>query len=322
MPRISVVIPVYNTERYLEEAIRSIMEQTFADIEIIIIDDGSTDNSLAIAQALAREDDRIVVYSQQNKGQSEARNHGLRKAQGEYVYFMDSDDKLAPPALATCYERLVTDQLEIVFFNAAIQQDDAEISIPFDYQRPPIDDKAVFTGPSLVEYLIDRDAYRCSVCLYVAKKSTIDRINLSFYPGIIHEDELFSALLFFEVERMGYINQEFFYRRVRAGSTMLSKFSMKNIQGYFTVARKLTEYARDARPEVDSVTVKLLRYLLNPAVYNASTLSLADRMTVYRMLRSHQFSRYITPKNLMVLAIPQLITLKGVFKRYLTAKNK
>lgn len=321
MPRISVVIPVYNTELYLEEAIRSIMEQTFTDIEIIIIDDGSTDNSLSIANTLAEEDNRVSVHSQENKGQSEARNHGLSKVQGDYVYFMDSDDRLAPAALATCYERLEADDLEIVFFNAAIQQDDASVRIAFDYERPPIDDKKVFTGTSLVEYLIDRDCYRCSVCLYVAKKSTIDRIGLSFYPRIIHEDELYTALLFFEAQRMGYINQEFFYRRVRAGSTMLSKFSMKNMHGYFTVARELSEYSRRADSQLTGVVRKLLHYLLSPAVYNASTLPFADRLAVFGMLKNYEFTRYIKPKNLTVLAIPQLITLKGFFKRFLTATN-
>lgn len=321
MPRISVVIPVYNTESYLEEAVRSIMEQTYTDIEIIIIDDGSTDNSLSIAHSLAREDSRISVYSQENQGQSVARNHGLSKAGGDYVYFMDSDDRLAPTTFATCHERLVRDQLEIVFFNASIQQDDANVRIAFDYERPPIDDNKVFTGCSLVDYLIGRDSYRCSVCLYIAKKSTIERAGLSFYPGIIHEDELFSAILFFKAQRMGYINQEFFYRRVRAGSTMLSKFSMKNINGYFTVAKKLSEYAREAPPEVSAIIVKLIGYFLNPAVYNASTLPFAARVSVFRMLKKYEFLRLIRPKNLLVLALPQLISIKGFFKAFLTTTN-
>ena len=89
MPKVSVILPVYNVEAYLDEALYSLEKQTLKDIEIIAVNDGSTDNSLSILDKHALTDKRISIYSQKNKGLSGARNTGLNLCQGEYVYFMD-----------------------------------------------------------------------------------------------------------------------------------------------------------------------------------------------------------------------------------------
>lgn len=103
---VSIIIPVYNTEEFVEEAVRSIMNQTLQDIEIIIINDGSTDNSLSIIRKLANEDDRIQIYSRENKGLSATRNQGIYLAKGKYLYFMDSDDYLEPDALESWFSQM------------------------------------------------------------------------------------------------------------------------------------------------------------------------------------------------------------------------
>ena len=92
MPKISVIIPVYNVEKYLPQALESVINQTFSDLEIICVNDGSTDNSLKILEEYAQKDERIIVFSQKNQGVSSARNKGLDNAQGEYIMFLDPDD--------------------------------------------------------------------------------------------------------------------------------------------------------------------------------------------------------------------------------------
>ena len=104
-PKVSVIIPVYNTEAYVEQTLRSIMGQTLRDIELIVINDGSTDGSLSALERIATGDDRIRLYTQPNKGLSQTRNAGIDRARGEFIYFMDSDDLLEPDALERCYER-------------------------------------------------------------------------------------------------------------------------------------------------------------------------------------------------------------------------
>ena len=103
--KVSVVIPVYNTEKYVREAVESIMNQTLRELEIIIINDGSTDNSLQVVEELAAADSRIQVYSQTNQGLSMARNAGITHAHGRYIYFMDSDDLLEKDAITNAKKK-------------------------------------------------------------------------------------------------------------------------------------------------------------------------------------------------------------------------
>lgn len=100
MAEVSVVIPAYNAERYLEETVRSVLAQTYQDFEIIIVDDGSKDGTVALANRLAKEDPRITVLrNPRNQGVAETRNHGIRQATGTYIALLDSDDVWAPAKL-------------------------------------------------------------------------------------------------------------------------------------------------------------------------------------------------------------------------------
>src|SRR5205085_2446307 len=103
MPRVSVVVPIYNVEHYLEECLESLAAQTFQDLEVVMVDDGSTDGSAAIAEAFAARDPRFKLMTRPNGGLSAARNTGLEAATGEFLAFVDSDDVVAPDA----YEKLV-----------------------------------------------------------------------------------------------------------------------------------------------------------------------------------------------------------------------
>ena len=107
-PRISVIVPVYNVEAYLEQCINSIQNQTLREIEIILVDDGSLDNCPQICDKYAESDERIHVIHQNNKGVSAARNTGLRLARGEYIAFVDSDDQVAPEYLAILLKHMVS----------------------------------------------------------------------------------------------------------------------------------------------------------------------------------------------------------------------
>ena len=119
-PKVSVIIPVYNTEEYIGETLNSIINQTLKDIEIIVINDGSTDNSLRIINEYAQRDSRITVFTQANQGLSLTRNKGIIEARGEYIYFMDSDDLLENDALNSCYKHSTKGHLDFLFFDAEI----------------------------------------------------------------------------------------------------------------------------------------------------------------------------------------------------------
>ena len=114
---ISVIIPIYNTEQYLKECLDSVCSQSYKDIEIICINDGSTDNSEEITRSYAQQDKRIKLISQKNQGLSITRNNGVSQAQGEYLFFLDSDDTIEQNAIETLYNRAERTQADIVICN-------------------------------------------------------------------------------------------------------------------------------------------------------------------------------------------------------------
>ncbi len=116
MVKVSVVVPVYNVEKYIKQCIESLLNQTLKDIEIICVDDGSTDNSLHILNELTQKDSRIKIFTQQNKGAGAARNLGISKANGEYLYFLDSDDFTDINLLKEAYEKIKANNAQICIF--------------------------------------------------------------------------------------------------------------------------------------------------------------------------------------------------------------
>ncbi len=116
IPKVSIIIPVYNVEKYLKECLNSVVNQTLKEIEIICVDDGSTDNSLSILEEYAKKDNRINLLKQENSGAGAARNKGLDSARGEYIYFLDSDDFLELNAIEILYNQIAKNQADICFF--------------------------------------------------------------------------------------------------------------------------------------------------------------------------------------------------------------
>ena len=118
MPKVSVVLPIYNVAPYLDEAFQSVLSQSLTDIEVIAVNDGSTDNSQEVIERYASQDSRILALSQENQGLSGARNTALRHATGEYIYMMDSDDILSnPDAIRICYKYAKQNKAVFIFFD-------------------------------------------------------------------------------------------------------------------------------------------------------------------------------------------------------------
>lgn len=314
-PRVSVIIPVYNTEAYVEEAVRSIMNQTMKDIQIIIIDDGSTDNSSSIIAEISEGDSRISIYSQNNCGPSLTRNRGIEYALGEYIYFMDSDDVLDPNALETCYMLAIERNLDFVFFDSVSFSEEGIASSDSTYFRSFLfDEDKVYTGLDMLNQMLDSNIYRASACLNLINHKFLKKYKLRFFPGIIHEDELFTVQLYLFADRVSCIKETFYKRRLRSESIMTKKFSTPNIEGYLTVVGELKLLSKKEvtfRATLD----RLISYILNPAIYNSKELSLIHRLKVFVFCIDHQLVQYLEIKNIFVLLFPFLVTLKGILKR-------
>lgn len=298
-PKVSVIIPLYNTQDYIRPTLESVAGQTLRDIEIIVVDDGSTDGSLQIVREAASADSRIRVFSQANQGQSVARNTGLEQAKGRYVYFMDSDDLLDAGALECCYRKCEENTLDLVLFDADIFGDEGCFDAAYYHRTDGLEDK-IYTGEELLRGLMARYAHRASVCLNFIRREYLSRTGLKFYPGIVHEDELFTFLCYIRAEKAGIIPEAFFKRRFRGNSTMTARVSMRNIRGYFTVAGQLQLFAREETPGRKELVDTFLRRMINPAVGKAYELPLPQRLSVaWKVVR--KYSRYVRPRTLAIL---------------------
>lgn len=206
---ISIIVPVYNVEAYLVECLDSLLSQTGVELEIILVDDGSTDGSLAICQAYAERYRNIKLISQTNQGQSVARNIGLEQAEGEYIFFIDSDDYLTEPgALAHALTTLETEQADIVIFSYRLIYPRKSVDRVFKHE--------VIDGKTALVYQLTN---RILVTVW-AKMFRKDILKGCRFPvGKISEDQLFSYLSFKNSCKIVILNQIYYAYRRWYGST-------------------------------------------------------------------------------------------------------
>ncbi|WP_303860806.1 glycosyltransferase [Alkalibaculum bacchi] len=269
---ISVIMPIYNTQSYIREALESILNQSKKNIELIAINDGSTDKSGDIAKEYANTYSNILYLEQVNKGQGAARNVGLKNARGKYVYFMDSDDILENSALQVLYDQCQGYDLDMIIFDGESFYDENYISEDkksFKYTRNKVYG-GVYNGAVLLDELINNRDYYVSPCLYMFKKEIVMQKGLYFPEGIIHEDELFSFQLYLYANKVKHISAVFFKRRIRGNSTMTSNNYARSFQGYSQCLLELMDkqeiYKKDYRGDLGLVEIiikKELRKLYN-----------------------------------------------------------
>ncbi len=313
-PVVSVIMPVYNTDSFLYEAISSVLNQTFKDLEFIVVNDGSTDNSLGIIKEFEKSDSRVILVDQQNSGSSIARQRALEMAKGEYLYFMDSDDILESEALEICYDRAVKDSLDMVFFDAISFSDDPSLNAQdFHYNRKGVVGSEVFNGVVLMDFLLERDLFRVAPWMHFFRREIVVSNNIQFYPGIVHEDELFFSRIYFYASRVGYIPKDLFKRRLRANSTMTASFSLKRVNSYFTIVSEFEKAAKDSmllRP----VVRKLISNILSGVAYQAGTLKLKTRLYVLGYILRRGYLGIVKIKSITVLLFPKIIWIKSKLK--------
>lgn len=296
MPKVSVIIPIYNTAAYLREALDSICKQTLKELEIILINDGSTDESQSIIEEYAKNDARIQWHVQPNQGLSVARNQGLLHATGKYIYFMDSDDILAAQALQHCYDLCEKEDLDFAFFDAEplIESDNAR-DIP-RYDRKDKIDESTRTGIEMLEYELDNHLFLTPVWLCVVKRSFLNRCFSCFHPGIIHEDHTFAMHIYLNAQKTSYIPESFFKRRIRPNSIMTNRFGMRNIEGYTTVCTQIRTLGKQ-HPEWKAVISKYLSYTLNDVIWAGHRMTFLEKVETACRFKRLKLGKYIKFRN-------------------------
>lgn len=252
---VSIIIPAYNVECYIEEALDSIQRQTRLPDEVIIIDDGSTDGTL---ERLKNYEFKIAhkIISKKNQGQGIARNIGIEKASGDYIYFFDADDILTPNFIESLHKILSEHNFPSIFlfsgksfYDGGAQATDFEVSYLRGFEGYFPNSESFF--PNIME----KPNWSCSPCLYVSQRSLWTEKHLRFKANYHEDEEIFYPLLF---ACRDYVVSDtiYFLRRIRPNSTMTSRRSNKHIVGIKQTADTLVELKKSHKD-------KLSRFLIN-----------------------------------------------------------
>lgn len=296
MIKVSIILPIYNVDQYLEETFDSLIHQTLHEIEIIAVNDGSTDQSEAIIKKYMQKDSRISYYYQNNQGQSVARNLALQHATGKYIYMMDSDDILEDPnALQICFEYAEKHKADFIFFDGDIIKEEKAGHLFWNYKRTQLfEEDKQYDGNDLLNLMLDKRKHNCVVWLLLINHDYLRRIGLSFYPGIIHEDELFTTKLTLQSKNIFCLKRSFVKHRVRSASTMGKRYSKRNINCYLTVIDELFKYQDSA------IIRKFSRYTLSKVFHTGHQIPFKEKLSVYwRAIRSG-YIKYIGIKSSLV----------------------
>ena len=230
---ISVIVPVYNVEEYLEECLNSIQHQTYTDIEVILVNDGSTDASKEICERYCQQDPRFHLINQENKGLSGARNRGMTESKGEFITFVDSDDVIKDDMLEQLLKHMTSEEMDIV--ECWYTNDKKEIETP-----APENVKIIFQGnakEALVS-LCEDNIVRLNAVAKLYRREVI--LNFPFLEGLFYEDVYGGMGILKHIHKIVKIDYTGYYYRVRSGSIMNREFSLKNLD-LFAICDKVEQ---------------------------------------------------------------------------------
>ena len=275
MTKVSVIMPVYNVEKYLDESVRSVLEQSLTDIELICVDDCSPDRCPEMLDEYARRDSRVkVIHNRENRRQGFARNRGIEKACGKYLYFLDSDDMIEGTALEELYELAERDSLDAVFFDARNHfesEEMREVYTPEISMRKGEYEDRVYTGKELFETFMKNREWTCYPQRIFWKRDFIDENGIRYLEDIEHEDEFFAFAGILLAERTRYVRRDWFILRIRPNSVMTTPPTDRNYHGYlmnmyymcdFVMKHGIHSFAADANISRMHERVNYFRELL------------------------------------------------------------
>lgn len=235
-PDVSVVIPVYNAEQYLADTLNSVLNQSDIALEVICVDDGSTDASGRLIRELAQNDERIRYLPQENQGPGAARNYGIRVASGKYIVFIDADDNWQGDQLAKLFQIAQVNNLQLLTFGIEGFIDgtatNRKTALLKTY-RPRKDIQTTKPGTEILATWVKTRDYQASPCLYLVNLSWLKREHIQFTTGYYHEDNAFTFALLMRAQRIRCLALPFYQRRIRDASIMTSQSALSSFLGYF-----------------------------------------------------------------------------------------
>lgn len=296
--KVSIIIPVYNTEKYLEECIESVITQTYKDLEIILVDDGATDSSPEICEYYAKKDSRIQVIHKENGGLSDARNTGIRNCNGDYVMFLDSDDYWDDEQLLKkLIEQLQKRPVDVLNFRYKKYMEDEQNYISC---LESFDDMTGNSKEDILEQMLDHGLYISSACNKVLNADFLKKNQLYFRKGITSEDIDWCARVLVSCRSLWYMNEEVYVYRQREHSishslTYKNIYDLShNIKECIKIGRGISKDSRFYRLYHDFVAYQYGTLLLsNNLVADLRVKKIMEEMRQYQWLLKYHRNKKI-----------------------------
>lgn len=240
--KFSIILPIYKVEKYLRPCVDSILNQTFKDFEVILVDDGSPDSSPLICDEYAQKDARVQVIHKENGGLSDARNVGLKHASGEYIFFIDSDDYLIDDNVLLRISQKLKCNPDVVAFKA-IKWFETNGELSHTTTDLSVSDDRLTACEKYIE-LIDKDSYSNSAWSKVIKRTLLVENNIEFEKGLLGEDNDWYYKVIGVLSSLELIDEPLYVYRQRAGS-ITKTYKNKNLEHLLWIIAKWTNYVND-----------------------------------------------------------------------------
>ena len=265
--KISVIIPVYRVEEYLEQCVRSVLDQTMPDFEIILVDDGSPDRCPQLCDELALQDTRIKVIHKQNGGLSSARNEGMKIASGEFLFFLDSDDFIHPQTLEVLLKIAEEENSDISCCN---YQTTGERSVSYSQIKSPVS-RITFTNEEALEKMYDQSLGMTVIaCAKLYRRELFEGIQ--FPEGCLHEDEFTTYKVYYRAKRISYTDQKLYYYYQNPESIMHVSYKLKRLDALRALKERLVFLEKEKLTVPYQLTQRLYLIQLMEHYYQVSKL--------------------------------------------------
>lgn len=310
---LSVVVPIYNVEPYLERCIDSLLEQTYERMEILLVDDGSTDGSGEIADRYERSYEKIRVFHKENGGLSDARNYGLERAKGDYIYLMDSDDYLVEKdALSVLYDWAIQKEVAVVV-GAYCEERKGKLH----FFTPNQKSKVVIPKEEAIANMYRYDAYKSIFVVAQNKLYKKEMLEHYRYPkGKLHEDEFTTYKIYLEAEAIGYVDYVTYAYVMRSGSIMTAGYR-KERKAILEALEERIEVLQSNDMEIFDTQYYYLnalyfhRYMLEKYGFYEDLEEIDEKIHSFDGVEFRRMCSGISPKRKL-----KLIILKYFYKKY------
>ncbi len=297
-PKISVIITAYNIENYIEECINSVILQGIGDIEIICVDDASTDNTYSVLKKISEKENRIqIIRNKENVGQATARNMGCHAAHGEYIYILDGDDRLKKNALNRLYDCAKKNRLDVLTFSGDVFFDNDQMLLKYYNQSKIYIRKGhysgVYSGPELFVKMIEQKDKHGNICFQFIKRDFFVKNNLYFIDRLRYgEDSPFA--IYMSAQRAMCISDILYSRRFRENSIITSQKQMCHLESlmiqyvndlFLWHSKKLTNEINEKIDYFFALQLKSIKNIMNDIDLQKSLVMLKQYPVAYYIYR-------------------------------------